>query len=600
LNSFFSELKRRNVVRVAIAYVVVSWVILQFVDIIQEIVRFPGWFPQMVLVLLIIGLPIALIFSWAYEVTPEGVKKTEEVDKSKSITHGTGQKINKLIVGALVLAVGFIAYDKMIAPDGTAINGAEAAQISIAVLPFVNMSSDSEQEYFSDGITEELLNTLAKVPGLMVAARTSVFSYKGQNKDVREIGDELGVRVIVEGSVRKAGDDLRITAQLIRVSDGFHLWSETYDRQLINVFAIQEEIAFAIAEALKTPLGLEPGGLVTSRTHNMAAYDLYLKGLGQLKQRGPGLAVGVVTLRQALELDPDFGPAWAVLAITYQVLPTYVALFEGKRPDRKEFNKLAEEAAKRALALDPGTALAHQAMGTYYRINMRWIEAEDEYLKALEIDPQSASVLEDYSEFLDLVGLWDKGIEYGLLAARLEPFLPVFQTAAGYSYYSANRIKEAEDAFDRGLTLDPTFIYSIMYKAEIQVLEGNYQAALGLINDCQDCVMADRDVWVQGLTHLIDGTRPMENHKTYYDTLLPGIIYTLFGKDGLLDAMEQNVGGSNPGGGYTQHNFPFMKEVRADPRFKALVEKVGLPSYWRQRGWPDYCKPVGDDDFECD
>jgi len=340
LNSFFSELKRRNVFRVGIAYVVVSWVILQFVDIIQDILTFPDLFSQMVLVLLIIGLPIALVFSWAYEVTPEGVKKTEEVDKSKSITHGTGQNINKLIVGALVLAVGFIAYDKMIAPDGTAINGAEAAQTSIAVLPFVNMSSDSEQEYFSDGITEELLNTLAKVPGLMVPARTSVFSYKGQNKDVREIGDELGVGVIVEGSVRKAGDDLRITAQLIRVSDGFNLWSETYDRQLVNVFAIQEEIAFAIAEALKAPLGLEPGGLVTSRTHNMAAYDLYLKGLGQLKQRGPGLAIGVVTLRQALELDPDFGPAWAVLAITYQVLPTYVVLFEGKRPDRKEFNKL--------------------------------------------------------------------------------------------------------------------------------------------------------------------------------------------------------------------------------------------------------------------
>ncbi|MEE8295351.1 MAG: hypothetical protein V3R64_06535, partial [Sphingomonadales bacterium] len=458
MNNFFSELKRRNVVRVAIAYLVVSWVVIQIGDIAADNLAFPEWFMPMVFVVLGLGFPIVLIFSWAYEVTPKGVMKTAAVDASKSITHGTGQKINKLIIGALVLAVGFLLYDKfMLGPNQSIVEDAKAGPISIAVLPFINMSSDTEQEYFSDGITEELLNTLAKVPGLMVAARTSVFSYKGQNKDVREIGNELGVTTIIEGSVRKAGNDLRITAKLIRVSDGFHLWSETYDRQLENVFAIQEEIAFAIADALKTPLGLEPGRLVTSRTRNMAAYDLYLKGFGQLKQRGPGLADGVVTLRQALELDPDFGPDWAALAITYQVLPTYVTMFEGQRPNSQAFNDLAEEAAARALALDPGTALAHQAMGTFYRTNGRWVEAEDEYLKALAIDPQSASVLEDYNEFLDLVGFWDKSIEFGLLAARLEPFRPVFHAAAGYSDLSANRLAEAEEVFDHVLTLDPTF-----------------------------------------------------------------------------------------------------------------------------------------------
>ena len=601
MNNFFAELKRRNVVRVAIAYAVVSWVVIQIGDIAADNLAFPEWFMPMVFVVLGLGFPIVLIFSWAYEVTPEGVMKTEEVDASESITHGTGQKINKLIIGGLVLAVGFLLYDKfMIGPNQPIVEEAEAARTSIAVLPFVNMSSDPEQEYFSDGITEELLNTLAKVPGLLVAARTSAFSYKGQNKDVREIGRELGVTMILEGSVRKAGNDLRITAQLIRVSDGFHLWSETYDRKLENVFAIQEEIAFAIGDALKTPLGLAPGGLVTSRTRNMAAYDLYLKGLGQLKQRGPGLAEGVVTLRQALELDPNFGPAWAVLAITYQVLPTYVTMFEGQRPTSKKFNILAEEAAARALALDPGTALAHQAMGTFYRTNMRWAEAEDEYLKALAIDPQSASVLEDYNEFLDLVGFWDKSIEYGLLAARLEPFRPVFHAAAGYSYLSSNRLAEAEEVFDHVLTLDPTFANAILVKAEIRVLEGNYQGALAVINACPDCVMPDREIWLEALTHLINGTQPSENQEAYYQALNSGVIFALFGKDGMLEAMEFITDEGYTPAGYTQFDYPFMTEVRADPRYKALVQRIGLVDYWRQRGWPKYCQPIGDDDFECD
>jgi len=205
LNSFFSELKRRNVFRVGIAYIVVSWVILQFVDIIQEIVRFPGWFPQMVLVLLIIGLPIALIFSWAYEVTPEGVKKTEEVDKSKSITHGTGQKINKLIVGALVLAIGFIVYDKFITPDDPAVQQAQAGRVTIAVLPFSDLSPEGDQEYFGDGIAEEILNVLIKADGLKVTSRSSSFSFKGQNLDIPTMAERLGVSNILEGSVESPG-----------------------------------------------------------------------------------------------------------------------------------------------------------------------------------------------------------------------------------------------------------------------------------------------------------------------------------------------------------------------------------------------------------
>ena len=606
MGQLFEELKRRNVVRVGIAYAIVGWLIIEVIDTIAPRLGMPDWVPTFFIIAVLVGLPIILLFSWAYEVTPEGIMKTEEVDADASITQAAGQKLNYVIIGALALAVMFLVYDRFsVMPPETPETAtttspqASVSQVSLAVLPFVNMSSEAEQEYFSDGITEELLNTLAKVPGLLVVARTSVFSYKGQSKDVRDIGRELGVTNIVEGSVRKAGDDLRITAQLIRVSDGFHLWSETYDRRLENVFAIQEEIAFAIADALKAPLGLEAGGLVTSRTRNMAAYDLYLKGLGELKQRGPGLADGVMSLRQSMELDADFAPAWAALAITYQVLPTYVVEFEGQRPDRLRFNDLAEEAATRALALDPTAALAHQAMGTVHRIKHRWIEAEDEYLKALEIDPQSASVLEDYNEFLDSVGHWDKSIEYGLLAARLEPFRPVFQMAAGYSYMSANELTKAEETIDRVLILDPTFAYAYLAKAELRVLEGDYEAALALVNACPDCEIPGRDLFIKALTHLAEGTGPPANPESYYPILWLSMINALFGPDEVLKAMASTAKDGSNNSGFSQYGYPFMDEIKSDPRYKTLVQKLGLPDYWRQRGWPSYCWPKGESDFEC-
>ncbi|MEE8294596.1 MAG: hypothetical protein V3R64_02690, partial [Sphingomonadales bacterium] len=236
MNNFFNELKRRNVVRVAIAYAVVSWVALQLVDVLDEILSLPEGFGKAVLIILLIGLPIVLVFSWAYEVTPEGVMKTAEVDASKSITHGTGQKINKLIIGGLVLAVAFLLVDKFFI-SGNGVEQAETGEASIAVLPFVNMSDDAANAYFADGLSEELLNVLAKVPDLKVAGRTSSFQFKGDNLDLVEIGKTLGVDHILEGSVRKQGNRVRITAQLIRASDGFHMWSETYDRDLEDIFA---------------------------------------------------------------------------------------------------------------------------------------------------------------------------------------------------------------------------------------------------------------------------------------------------------------------------------------------------------------------------
>ena len=259
--SFFDELKRRNVFRVGVAYVIVAWLLAQVADLFLENFGAPDWVIKSVLIVLVIGFPLAIFFAWAFELTPEGLKREKEVDRSQSIASETGRKLDRAIIAILVLALGYFVYDKYggsgaPAEVATAQNAALPAEAekSIAVLPFVNMSSDTEQEYFSDGISEEILNALAGVQGLKVAGRTSSFAFKGQNQDLRAIGEALGVNHILEGSVRKSGGKVRITAQLIKVDDGFHVWSDTYDRELTDVFAIQDEIANAILEQMRTAL----------------------------------------------------------------------------------------------------------------------------------------------------------------------------------------------------------------------------------------------------------------------------------------------------------------------------------------------------------
>jgi TolB-like protein len=247
---FFEELKRRNVFRVAIAYIVVAWLVLQVADVVLPTFQTPDWVMPAFTFLLALGFPVALTFAWAYEMTPEGIKREKEVDRSQSITRNTGRKLDFIIIGVLVVAIAFLAYDEFVIEpaqeEARTTANSEASEVietdipemSVAVLPFVNMSADPDQEYFSDGISEELLNQLVKIRGLQVAGRTSSFAFKGRNEDLRSIADQLNVAHILEGSVRKAGDRVRITAQLVKASDGYHLWSETYDRDLSDIFAI--------------------------------------------------------------------------------------------------------------------------------------------------------------------------------------------------------------------------------------------------------------------------------------------------------------------------------------------------------------------------
>jgi len=313
MGNLFQELKRRNVVRVGIAYIVLGWVGLQASDILFDLFEAPAWVGKSFAGLLLLGFPFALLFAWAFEMTPEGVKKTAEVDASDSITHSTGRKLNYVIIAALVAALGYSTWSN----KATDILVEDIAlDRSIAVLPFVNMSSDKEQEWFADGLTEEILNSLARTPDLLVASRTSSFQYKGQNQDISAIATALGVAHVLEGSVRRGGDRLRVTAQLIRASDGFHLWSETFDKTPDDVIKIQEDVAYEIANALQT--AMDPTALkkmVSAGTASVAAYEAYLEGLALAGKSGVDGSLdywssALEEFERATEIDPSFALAY--------------------------------------------------------------------------------------------------------------------------------------------------------------------------------------------------------------------------------------------------------------------------------------------------
>lgn len=324
VSNFIEELKRRNVFKVGTAYAIAGWLIIQVATSVFPVFEFPEWTTQFVIILAIIGFPLSLIFAWAFELTPEGIKKSKEVDITESVTNRTGKKLNGIIITVLSMAVIFLLVERVFFAKASILEQESSANIetaSIAVLPFVNMSSDAENEYFSDGLSEELLNGLAKIEGMQVAGRTSSFSFKGKNEDLRVVAEQLGVKHILEGSVRKDGNTLRITAQLIQADNGFHLWSETYDREIESVFAIQEEITRKVVAELKVRLLPQEEIRLTERpTEDIEAFNAYLEATQLEINRLPSdLEKAIEKYKQAITIDPTFALAYARLAIAYQL-----------------------------------------------------------------------------------------------------------------------------------------------------------------------------------------------------------------------------------------------------------------------------------------
>jgi len=372
---------------VAIAYAIVGWLLVEIASVILPALLLPDWIFRALVVFVLLGFPLALIFAWAFELTPEGLKKEKDVDRSESITHVTGRKLDYLIISVLVAAVSLLLIDKFFVGDDreTSVGEIVATGQSIAVLPFVNISSDKEQEYFSDGITEEILNSLASVKELKVAGRTSSFAFKGQNQDLRRIGDLLGVEHILEGSVRKSGTTVRITAQLVQVKDGFHLWSDTYDRELTDVFAIQDEIANEILKQLKARLLGEEQQVIASQRTDPEVYDLYLLAKQRLYHRTrQTIKSAVELLDKAIAKDPDYAPAYAQRGIATLLLAESQY---GTIPD-VESQVQSKRFIDAALEKDQQLPEAWAALGLYHKDRPAEHEQAIEALsKALSLNP---------------------------------------------------------------------------------------------------------------------------------------------------------------------------------------------------------------------
>jgi len=464
--SLFNELKRRNVFRVGIAYAIASWLLLQMSDILVPLLGLPESAQKLILLLLVIGFIPALIFAWAFEMTPDGIKKEKDVDRQSSVTPKTGFKLNIAIISMLVFGMVYFAWESRFATDQTN-EATEVAEdspvqptpavidISVAVLPFVNMSSDPEQEYFSDGLSEELLNRLAQNDQLRVAARTSAFQFKGQNIDISDIGRKLNVANVLEGSVRKSGNRLRITAQLIQVDNGFHLWSQTYEREIDDVFAIQDDIAVAISSALETELGAIPMATDVAPTQNIEAYQAYLQARYLLAKRGETNMLKAHELfEQAVSLDPTFSNAWSGLAYNYGLLPNY-----GLNISRPQAWEIVKMAANKAIELDPANAEAYAAHS--------WSNIQDDFKtilktfeKAYELAPNNADVINFYADFMSKIGDFATAEQLQNRTIELDPLAAVhYSDMASTVMFPQGRFKEGLEYGRKANSLQPDSIY---------------------------------------------------------------------------------------------------------------------------------------------
>jgi TolB-like protein/tetratricopeptide (TPR) repeat protein len=427
MKALFTELKRRKVFRVAVVYLATAFVILQAADIMLPRLGVPEWAMSLMVVVVVLGFPLALVLAWALELTPDGVRvtpSTAKPDPSQPVPSLLGKRTVFAAGALVVLGVG-LGAGLFLRPMATPADGVREA--SIAVLPFVDMSADADQQYFGDGLSEEILNLLAGIRELKVSGRTSSFSFKGTNTSIPEIGRTLGVAHVLEGSVRRAGDQLRITAQLVETESGFHLWSETYDRSFQDVFAIQDEIAGAIASALRLTLG----GRSTDGASDLEAYDLYLRARTLIYGRTvAGLREARVLIDRALALDPDFPPALAASGELWLLLSDSQSSY-GDIPE-DQANASARAVLQRALALDPDLADAHAAMGLLF-ITLNDFTSAQAYLdRALAINPSLTNANHWQGLGFARSGQMRRAVESSRRFAELDPlFLPNLSNMVG-------------------------------------------------------------------------------------------------------------------------------------------------------------------------
>jgi len=588
--SFLGELKRRNVVRVGVAYAVIGWVLAQIAEFAFENFGAPDWVLKSFIVLLLLGLPLVLFFAWAFEVTPEGIKREKDVDRSASITAQTGRKLDFLIIGVLAVTLAYFAFDKF-AGDQSTVTPDEVQ--SIAVLPFANMSDDND--HFADGLTEELLNLLAKNQDLKVAGRTSSFAFKGRNEDLREIGEALGVAKVLEGSVRRSGERIRITAQLINVADGFHIWSETYDRELADIFEIQDQVAGAITQELELHLTPEAKRL----TNNPEAYALYLEAVAFSALRNDGdLVRGLEALDRATALDPQFAKAYELKALFHW-------MNAGWYTPAKVGQANAYEAATKALAIDPGLSGATSLARTAHPTDWNWTVELDAMETLVQTD-RSVRALDTYAYDLAASGYLTEAEKVHREVLALDPLSSNAWWRLSEVLYAQGRDAEAMQAGRKSAELDPGYFGQGLFTVFMASLAaGNDEEAIRVVTPYFDEDFFRRpsiEEFIADMRDPVTGRSALKewveyraaNAEVYVDATFAGAYYLVFGYvDLYIEAIDafgpptntwmdvevlEAYGVYLPVTGYrkTQH-------------FLDRAEGIGLIDLWEHRGPPDYC-----------
>ena len=603
--SLFAELKRRNVIRMAGLYLVAAWLIVQVGETLLPVFGAPEWVLNTIVLLLAIGFVPALVFAWVFEVTPEGIKRDRDVTPGQSIAPLTARRMDRSITVVLALALVFLAVDRfMLERPPAPVAGEKPAQVaseaastgattatqeaaapvnrkSIAVLPFTDLSPGHDQEYFSDGMSEEILNALAQIKDLKVAGRTSSFYFKGRNEDLRSIASALGVANVLEGSVRKQGDRVRITAQLIQASDGFHLWSDSYDGTLDNVFELQERIARAITDQLRVILDAgQQVRLAQEATHSTQAHQEYLRGRYFWSRRSyQNLEIAEQAFKKALAADPGYAEAWAALAQTYALLFEY-SVNDPASPGVRDTSAQALDAAEHALQLDPGSSAALSARAVVrFQYRSDWAAGEADFRAAVASNPADSTARQWYGEFLMLQRRWPEAAEQMDAALAIDPLAPIFHMAKANLLAFQGQKLAALTEYDEALRLFPT-----MYVA----LKGKCFALLELRRYAEAAKVAEKLSGNEGETMrlLVSALEDASKADSAVERILvdgpggiagkPRMLMLLGRKELALRELERLVAERDPLDVYI-YVVPEFEPLWQEPGFQALLRRVGVP-----------------------
>ena len=584
--SFFAELKRRNVYKVAVAYAVVGWVIAQIATQIFPFLEIPNWVVRLVIVLIAIGFPIALVIAWAFEATPEGIKRTEDVDLAAAARQPKKHAwIYVAAIGAACSVALFFIGKNMGRNTAGEISGQLSAK-SIAVLPFDNLSRDPDNAFFAEGVQDEILTRLAKVADLKVIARTSTAKFKSSPENLSEIAKQLGALNILEGSVQKANDQVRVNVQLVNAMTNAHLWAEIYDRKLTDIFAVESDIAKAIADTLQAKLtGSEKQMMSAQPTTDTTAYELYHKGRSLWgKRTGDNIPRAIEFFQQAIARDPNYALAYAGLASAEILLPFYTGA------NRHEAHVKAKEAALKALQLDPNLAEGHAALGkVLFFGEIDLAGAGREYKRAIELKPNDADAHHWYgNDTLAALGRFEEAIAEGKRAVELDPLSIVMNADLGQTFYYADRFDESVMQLQKTLQIDPTSFYThynlgvaLQAKGDLPGAIAEYEKAKQLDDNTTVSTLyaaakaqaGDKEAARRMLAELDEISRRRE-----VVGYLRALLYlSLNNKDEALRWLEQGYE-ERDGSNICWINVdPLLDSLHGDPRFEALVQKVVAP-----------------------